>query len=242
MKSLSSLILPVLLLVQAETGLQARPGYPQARTRTHSIRTDIGLSWAFGPGFDKMGNTRANATQPYFSVGGLYNYSPQHRIGVDYSYSRMVREQTGELTALPGGSVEGDVYKDLKTQLNSLSVTGEYELLSLLDQEILCGRLALYAGTGLGFLLGTGKTYTIGIKNEVKADGTGNYIHVTGHNEGHGYLRPFIPLTLSLEYAFLPRWSASLGTGYRFILAGKNPLIPKGQLYLSVGLRYHLSK
>lgn len=142
MKNLSSLIVPVLLLLMAETGLQARPGYLKARERTHTVRVDGGLSWVYGSGFDKMEGTRANATQPFVGVGALFNFSPRHRVGLDYSYSRMVREQTGALTTLPGGSVEGDVYKDLTTHLNSLSLTGEYELLSLLNREILQNRLA----------------------------------------------------------------------------------------------------
>ena len=241
MKTLSSLIVPVLLLLMAETGLQARPGYLKARERTHTVRVDGGLSWVFGSGFDKMEGARANATQPFVGVGALFNFSPRHRVGLDYSYSRMVREQTGALTTLPGGSVEGDVYKDLTTHLNSLSLTGEYELLSLLNREILQNRLALYAGTGVGFLLGMGNIYTIGVKNDVKPDGSGNTIHVTGHNDDHGYLAPFIPLTLSLEYSILPRLSASLGAGYRIFLIDKKVHIPQGQLYLSVGLRYHLS-
>ena len=140
MKNLSSLIVPVLLLLMAETGLQARPGYLKARERTHTVRVDGGLSWVFGSGFDKMEGARANATQPFVGVGALFNFSPRHRVGLDYSYSRMVRKQTGALTTLPGGSVEGDVYKDLTTHLNSLSLTGEYELLSLLRS--LEGRLA----------------------------------------------------------------------------------------------------
>lgn len=123
MKNLSSLIVPVLLLLMAETGLQARPGYLKARERTHTVRVDGGLSWVFGSGFDKMEGARANATQPFVGVGALFNFSPRHRVGLDYSYSRMVREQTGALTTLPGGSVEGDVYKDLTTHLNSLSLT-----------------------------------------------------------------------------------------------------------------------
>ena len=76
----------------------------------------------------------------------------------------------------------------------------------------------------------------------LKADGTGNTISITGHNEGHRYVAPCIPATLSLEYAFLPQVALSFGGGYRFIMARGNGYAPKGQAYATLGLRFNLSK
>ena len=235
MKSLSSLILPALVLIMAQTGLQAQPAYSEARTGSLAIRLDGGTSWVFGSAFDNQTSVRAKEIQPLAGAGLMFNFSPYFRAGLDYSYSRMVREQTGTLSTLPDGSVEGDVYKDLKTHLHAAALTGEFNLLG-------GSRFGIYAGTGAGLLMGMGNTYTIGIQNQLLPGGKGNTVHVTGHNEGHNYYAPFIPVTLSLEFAFLPQVSLSLGGGYRFIIAGDNTFAPKNQAYATLGLRFNLSE
>ena len=172
--------------------------------------------------------------QPVGSAGVYYNIISRLRAGLDYNYTRMVREQTnGTLTPISGGGVAGEVYKDLKTHFHGIGVTGEYNLLP-------AGIVSLYLGAGAGCLFAQGKTYTIGVSNEVKPGGTGNLIHITGHNEGHRYVAPYIPLTLSLEFTFMPRVAVSLGGGYRFVLAGKQEFAPKGQAYATLGLRFNL--
>ena len=235
MKSLSSLIVTVLLLFAAQTGLQAQPAYSDARTGTLAIRLDGGIALASGSAFDNLGPTRAREIQPMAGAGLMFNFSPRFRAGLDYSYSRLVREQTGTLATLPDGSVEGDVYKDLKTHLHAVALTGEFNLLG-------SSRLGLYVGTGAGLLIGDGNTYTIAISNELLPGGAGNTVHVTGHNEGHRYYAPFIPVTLSLEFAFLPQVSLSLGGGYRFIFPGDDAFAPKGQACATLGLRFNLSE
>lgn len=235
MKILSSIITAALLLIAAQTGLHAQSSYDEARAGTLAIRLEAGSAWAFGSAFDKLDQTRAKAVQPIAGAGLLFNFSPRFRAGLDYSYSRLVREQTGALATLPDGSVEGDVYKDLKTHLHTAALTGEFNLLG-------SGRLGIYVGTGAGCMVGNGNTYTIGIKNQLLPGGTGNTVHVTGHNEGHRYYVPFVPVTLSVEFAFLPQVSLSLGSGYRFVFAGNDAYAPKSQAYATLGLRFNLSQ
>ena len=235
MKRLFAPIVTALVLTLTQTGLQAQSAYSEARTCTLAIRLDGGTAWATGSAFDNLAQVRAKETQPLAGAGLMFNFSPRFRAGLDYSYSRLVREQTGTLTTLPDGSVEGDVYKDLKTHLHTAALTGEFNLLG--------GRRAgVYIGTGAGCLLGDGNTYTVGITNQLLPGGAGNTVHVTGHNEGHRYCVPFVPVTLSLEFAFLPQVSLSLGGGYRFVFAGEDAYAPKNQAYATLGLRFNLSK
>ena len=204
------------------------------RTPSLGVRLDGGLQWSVGSGLANAVAKGPTAIQPMGGAGVYCNVIPRLRAGVDYNYTRMVREQTnGTLSPLPDGGVAGDVYKDLKTHFHGIGVTGEFNLLP-------AGALALYAGTGAGCLIAVGNTYSIVVSNEVKPGGTGNAVRITAHNEGHRYAVPYIPLTLSLEFTFIPRVALSLAGGYRFVLAGKQEYAPKGQAYATLGLRFNL--
>ena len=239
MKKLSSLLLPVLLLVLAQTGLNAQTQYSQVRIQSFSVRLDGGLSWSFNSAFDQLSGARANLTQPSLGFGVMWNYTPNVRFGASYNYSRMVREQAGVLEQLPGGSVQGDVYKDFKAQLNSLYLTAEY---NVLGNHFLDGRLRAYAGMGLGFLSCAGNTYNIGVENELLTDGAGNIVRISGHNQMVREVWPVLPFTLTVEYALLPQVALSLSGGYRVVVAGPEDYTPKGQAFATVGLVFNLHK
>lgn len=228
-------LIVLLLLFVMQTDLYAQA----SRTGTLGLRFDGGASWSLGSGFANVGTSSLNETQPLFTAGMYFNFSPRFRAGLDYDYSRLVREQLdGSQTALPGGGSESVVYRDLKTHFHGVTLTGEYNLLgSMADSPF-----SLYAGAGAGCLFAVGNTYEIGVKNEIVPGGMGNTVQVTGHNEGHRFILPCFPLSLSLEYAFLPQVSLSLGGGYRFIVAGKHGLSPKGQASATLGLRFNLWK
>jgi len=236
MKKLFFLLLPVILLVGAETGLPAQSRNRGVRTESFSVFVDGGPSWSFQSAFDRLEGARSNLTQPSLGLGVMWYYNSRTRIGLQYNYSRMIREQAGSLTQLPGGGVEGDVYKDLKAYLNTLSLTVGY---NLLGNRVLDGKLSAYAGAGLGFLVGAGSFYSLSIKNEMLADGAGNIVKIGGHNEQVLEVAPAIPLSLSVEYAFIPQWAVSFSAGYRFVLAGRDAFVPKGQAFVAVGLAFH---
>lgn len=224
--------MPALLLLLLPASLQAQ----DAREGTLGIRLDGGLSWSLGGDFANSVKNAPTATQPQGVAGLFYNFSSRFRLGLDYGYTRMIREQTnGTMNALPGGGVEGEVYRNLKNHFHAAELTGEFNLLGE-------GPLSFYLGAGAGCQFVVGNTYTIAVKNEVKPGGLGNSIHLTGHNVGHKYVAPYIPVTLSLEYALLPQVAVSMGGGYRLILAGKNGFSAKSQPFATLGLRFNLSK
>ena len=193
-----------------------------------------------GGGFEGASAKATTALQPQVCVGLFFNFNPAFRLGLDFSYTRMLREQTNaSLQPLPDGGVKGDVYRDFKTHFHGAGLTGELNLLGLGGGK---KPLSLYVGTGVTCLFALGNLYTIGVSNTIKPDGTGNTVHVTGHNEEHRYVVPCIPATLSLEYAFLPQVALRISGGYRFFLAGKQELSPKGQAYATLGLCLQLTK
>ncbi len=238
------LLLVLLLLLPAAGGLRAQDPYRDARTGTVGLRLDGGASWAFGSSFENVGANQINLLQPYAGAGLLVNIKPWVRIGADYSYTRMIREQlftslqplTG--TGVVTGSAEGTVYRDFKTRFHGASLTGEFDLVELLGRGKGPGRVGLWLGTGLGFLFSQGNTWNVSVSNAISVDK--QTIRVGGHNEAHKYNAPFIPVTLSLEYAFLPQVALSIGGGYRFV-PGKTELAPRHQAYAKAGLVFNLT-
>ena len=228
----------LLLLLSVPVAAQGQNAFLNSRTGTLGIRLDGGVSWSVGNVLPDESNVAVTALQPQGGAGLYYNFNPHFRAGLDYGYTRMMREQlNGTMDQMPDGGVQGTVYRDFKEHFHTVTLLGEYNLLGSSD-----GRLSLYAGAGAGCLFAHGNSYTIGVKKEVKPGGAGNKISVTGHNERNKSVRPFVPANLSLEYSFLPQVALSLNCGYRFILAPKRDTMPAGQLYGTLGLRFNLSK
>ena len=232
-KRLSLLLVPLLLLSTAG-GLRAQDPYRDARTGTVGLRLDGGASWAFGSSFENVGANQVNLLQPYAGAGLLINIKPWVRIGADYSYTRMIREQL--FTSLQPKT--GNVYRDFKTRFHGASLTGEFDLVEVFGRGKGPGRVGLWLGTGLGFIFSQGNTWSVSVSNEISADK--QTFRVGGHNEPLGYNTPFIPVTLSLEYAFLPQVALSVGGGYRF-LPGRTELAPRHQAYAKAGLVFNLT-
>ncbi len=222
----------ILLLLSLPTAMWAQG--------TLGLRLDGGVSWMRGGGIEGSSDKTMTAIQPQGGAGFSFNFGPAFRLGLDYSYTRMLREKTeSSLQPQPDGGVKGDVYCDFKTNFHSVGLSGELNLLGLGGGK---KPLSLYAGTGVACLFAEGNSYTISVSNTIKPDKTGNTVHVTGHNEGHRYAVPCIPVTLSLEYDILPQVALRISGGYRFILAGKQELAPKGQVYAAAGLCFQLTK
>ena len=232
-----------LLLFLTAGGLRAQAPYRDARTGTVGLRLEGGTSWSFGSSFENVGANEVNLIQPYAGAGLFVNIRPWVRVGADYSYTRMIREQLfSSLPALSGdgilaGSAEGSIYRDFKTHFHGASLTGEFNLMEI-GKNKGAGRFGMWLGTGLGCLFSQGNTWDIFVSNVLNADK--QVVRFGGHNEPHRYNALFIPVTLSLEYAFLPQVALSVGGGYRF-LPMKQDLAPKSQAYAKVGLVFNLT-
>lgn len=199
-----------------------------------------GPSWSLGSSFGNVPDRSSNIVQPEGNAGVYVTFLQNFRAGLDFSYTRMVREQVnGTLQPLAGeylpGSVEGTVYRDFKTHFYAAGVKAEYNLLPK------AGPLALYAGTGAGCLIGDGATWSMSVRNEMLAGESRNIVSVLGHNEPHRYVAAYIPASLSLEFMFLPQVSLCVGGTYRLVLS-KEEIAPKSQVCATMGLRIQLIK
>ena len=105
----TAILLVLLLLLPASA--QSQQAYLTSRTGTLGIRLDGGVSWSQGHVFANEQISPASVVQPQGGVGLFFNFSPSFRLGLDYSYTRMLREQfDSTLTPLPGGGVESEAF------------------------------------------------------------------------------------------------------------------------------------
>ena len=241
-------VLMVLLLLIPVAGLRAQDPdshFKDARTGTVGLRIAGGASEMFGSPFENVKADNRNLIQPFGEAGLFVNIKPWVRIGADYSYTRMLREQFYTSleqivgTGILPGSVGGTLYSDFKTNFHGASLTGEFDLVEILSGGKSSGKLALWLGTGAGYLFANGNTWSMNVYNLMKTDNT-QTIHFGWNNDPHKYNTLFIPARLSLEYAFLPQVALSVGGEYRY-LPMKNDLAPRHMAMAKVGLVFNLT-
>ena len=246
-KKLSLLV--VLLLLLPAVGLRAQApdsDFKDARTGTVGLRISGGPAWTFGSQFENVGANQINLIQPFGEAGVFVNIKPWVRVGADYSYTRMIREQM--FTSIPSatgsgvlpGSIKGTVYNDFKSRLHGASLTGEFDLIELFSRGNSSGKLALWLGTGLGYMFANGNTWSLNVSNIMKSDDWTQTIFFGGNNVAHKYNALFVPARLSLEYAFLPQVALSVGGEYRF-LPMQNEVSPRHMAIAKVGLVFNLT-
>ena len=242
-----SLLMVLLLLIPA-FGLYAQEEvhFKDARTGTIGLRVAGGTSWAFGSRFENIGANQMNLIQPFGEAGMFVNISPAFRLGADYSFTRMVREQLfTSLNPLLGnsllpGSVSGTLYRDFQSNFHAASLTGELDLVQLFSGGRSKGKVALWLGTGVGYMFVNGSTWSLNISNIMRSDNWTQTVTFGGNNEDHKYNALYVPGRLSLEYAFLPQVALSLGGEYRF-LPTQNSISPRHMAIAKVGLVFNLT-
>jgi outer membrane protein OmpA-like peptidoglycan-associated protein len=241
-------LLAVLLLLMPAAVLSAQQPdshFKDARTGTIGLRMNGGAMWAFGSPFENVNANEMNLIQPFGEAGLFVNIKPWVRVGADYSYTRMIREQLfTTLEPIIGdgiitSSVGGPVYSDFKSRFHGASLTGEFDLVELLSRGNSSGKVALWLGTGLGYMFANGNTWTMNVANIMRTDNT-HTMKFGFNNDPHKYNALFVPARLSLEYAFLPQVALSVGGEYRF-LPVKGELNPRHMAIAKVGLVFNLT-
>lgn len=221
-----------LILLLCQSPLWCGNPRRSANVNMLDIHLEGGSAWWLGPASSEGGSS----TRPrMLTGGGLYlNFSPHFRAGANYDYTSHRQEWLGGgLSALPGGGNGGTVYREEKTLLHGVSLTGEYNLFPG------SGLVALYAGAGAGCQLALGNSYGIDVRDEIKSDGTGNTVHVTGHNADTRKVSLYIPANLSLEFALRSHLWLTLRGEYRFVV-GKDAPVPHSCARAALGLRVSL--
>ena len=222
-----SLLLPVRGIAQV-----SEDGFRAARTGTVGLSIDEGLAWSLGSGFANIGANNINLIQPAATAGVFFNFSPLVRAGAYYSYTRMVRGQLTEPAA------DGVYYRDFKSNFHSAHVSGEVDLVEIFSKG-LAHRLSVYAGAGAGLLFANGNTNEKSCSTSYDREKMVQTTRFAEHNAPHRYRSAYVPVTLTVEYAFLPQVSLRLAGSGR-IIASKEALAPKSQVSATAGLVFNI--
>ena len=267
MKSKTIIAAIAALFISASVSAQesGMPDYKQLRTNTWSIYGQIGLNWGVGVPYANQNASSWVNTYPMFGGGLNYNIRPWIRLGLNYKWSKLNRDQryTGVVPANYGGNASqmsqikwtkvegGNAYSNYRMPHHDLDLTFEFNI-----AEIWKNRKAqwfnMYIGVGAGYMFTSGRVYTMGMGTaqwqdpENYKDGVqvqNNWAEaswMTADNEkfeGDGW---YIPATLSFEFDVDPSWTLGLKGEYDFLIKRKE-MMPKGIAYAAATVRYNFS-
>ncbi|MBR5736382.1 MAG: hypothetical protein IKX60_06300 [Bacteroidales bacterium] len=201
---------------------------------TFGLRLDGGVSMPVGSVMENVASSNLNMMQPYGRVGIIYNFSPALRAGLDYGYTRMVREQRFSQLQTVAGVDGGVAYRKLTSHFHGPALTVEYNLAELMGSE---GKLALYAGAGLGCMFDRSGDYTFSVIN-TKQNAKQTF-GIGSHTEWSSSVDLYLPLSLTLEYAFLPEVALAAGCEYR-IIPVRGQYAPEGMALARLGLVFNI--
>ena len=245
-----------------ETGM---PDYKKLRTNTWSVYGQIGLSWGVGVPYDNVNASGWTNTYPMFGGGLNYNIRPWIRLGLNYKWSKINRDQRYS-SVIPENYVGtsnaynqvdwqtkdgGLVYSNYRLPHHDLDLTFEFNF-----AEIWKNRKAqwfnMYIGVGAGYMFNSGRVYGMSmgtaswqdpdnIQNGVQVqDNWKEVAWVTTGNEKFNADGWYIPVTLNLEFDVDPSWTLGVKGEYDFLIKRKE-MAPKGIAYAAATVRYNFS-
>lgn len=205
-----------------------------ARDGTFGVRLSGGGSWPVGSVMENVASSNANMTQPYGGAGLIYNVSARFRAGLDYGFTMMVREQRFTQLQTVAGVDGGVAYRKLTSYYHGPALTAEYNLAELLSSG---SKLSLYAGAGIGCLFDRSGDYTFSVIN--RTENAVQTFGISSHTDRSRAVELYVPVTLSLEYAFLPEVAVTAGCEYR-IIPVRGEFAPKGMALAKIGLVFNI--
>ena len=268
MKSKTIIAAIAALFVSASMSAQENgmPDYKQLRTNTWSVYGQIGLNWGVGVPYANDHASQWVNTYPMFGGGLNYNIRPWIRLGLNYKWSKLNRDQrypeivtanyAGNSSAfndVPWTSAEGGAaYSNYRLPHHDLDLTVEFNL-----AEIWKNRKAqwfnLYIGVGAGYMFTSGRVYTMSMgtaqwQDPNNYDKNGNQVAnnwkeaswLTADNSKFNADGWYIPAVLNFEFDVDPSWTLGLKGEYDFLIKRKE-FAPKGIAYAAATVRYNFS-
>ena len=242
------------------------PGYGRLRTNTWSLYVQGGASWGVNVPYTNVNPSFGTNTSPLFGGGVNYNIRPWVRLGLNYGWSWVQREQRynsvqqmnypgsrPEYTNIPWTSQKGGlVYSDYRFNHHDIDLTAEFNLAEL-NPKRKAKWFNVYLGTGVGLMLGNGRIYDLSMGFAEYEDPTNNQGGVQvadnwsyaswlyGKNSTFGAVnRAYIPATLNIEFDVNPSLTLGIKGQYDFII---NPgtVAPKGIANAAITIRYNFT-
>ncbi len=209
------------------------------RTNTWSLYAQGGASKAFGVEYTDVQPYWITELAPDLGAGLNYNFKPWLRFGLNYEFTTFSRQQQyRDFQPIPVpdelegmviiNSYGGLAYSDLTYLFHNTHLSAEFNLLELWKDRQK-RRFNLYLGTGIGFMLAQGRTYSVEMGSYEWADPTNKVgsvevadnwatqSYVRANNVGSSYNALYVPATLSVEYDLIPQLTLGLKGEYKYM-------------------------
>ena len=204
-------------------------------------------------------------TAPLLGGGVNYNIFPWIRLGLNYGWSWVQRDQrynSIQQLSYPGNISEytnilwtsqkgGLAYSDYRFNHHDLDLTAEFNLAELWHVRQ-SKWFNLYLGTGLGYMFGKGRTYNLSMGFAEYEDSANiiNGSHVAanwsygswlyGKNEGFSANKVYVPAVLNIEFDVDPSWTVGVKGQYDFVINPGN-VAPKEVATTAITIRYNFA-
>ena len=210
--------------------------YDALRTNTWSLYFKGGATTVFGGDLiENINPVLGTKIAPMAGVGIDYNIRPWVRLGLGYEFSQYKRDQ--RLNAV---QADGLTYRHLDVLAHHADLTVDFNLMELAANRD-CKKFNLYLGTGFGYLSGIGNDYTIKVgANQNVVNGVSvNSFWLRAQNGRVKVGSPYIPLNLSADYDFSPRFTMGVEAGAKYLLSS-DQYLPKLSAFAGLTLRFNL--
>ncbi|MCF0174933.1 MAG: OmpA family protein [Bacteroidaceae bacterium] len=260
-----TILLCLCLPMHAQDSSAEVPDYGQLRTNTWSIYIQGGASWGVNVPYKNVNPSFGTNTAPLLGGGVNFNIRPWVRIGLNYSWSWIQREQRyGEIqdmkypgtrpeyTNIPWTTEQGGlVYSDYRLNHHDIDLTAEFNIAEIWPQRK-ARWFNVYIGTGVGYMFRNGRVYDMSMgyaeyedpnnyKNGLQVAenwsyGSWLYAKAT-RNNSNGF---YIPANLNFEFDIHPSWTIGIKGQYDFII---NPgdFNPKGIASAAITVRFNFA-
>ncbi|MCF0175248.1 MAG: OmpA family protein [Bacteroidales bacterium] len=241
------------------------PDYGQLRTNTWSIYGQAGASWGIKVPYEGVSQSPGTGTAPLFGGGINYNIRPWVRLGLNYSWSWLSREQRygtiqdmkypgsrSEYTDIPWTSEKGGLaYSDYRMYHHDLDLTAEFNLAEIWPKRD-ARWFNLYLGTGVGYMFGSGRVYDIsmGFAEYEDPDNMQNGLQVSDNwsygswysSKNHDFDANglYIPAVLNVEFDVHPSWTIGLKGQYDFLI-NRADMAPAGIASAALTIRFNFA-
>lgn len=223
----------------------------ELRTKTWSIYTQGGLSWATGVWYQNVNENASYHLAPAVGGGLDYTIRPWIRVGAEYLWSSCRREQN--FSSIDVSAMPAKAYGNYMMNYHNAKLGVQFNVLEFWPQRQQQW-LNIWAGTGFGYGFFSGNEYGIFFSNTQTQNGVttpltdgsavlnDSEITITGSvrttNRHEGVNAPFVPASLHIEADLNRRFTIGLKGEANWLFNRQN-IAPQCLVFAMATLRYN---
>lgn len=225
----------------------------RSKTKTLSIYTEGGLSWASGLWYPNVDAKRSYKQSPAVGAGIDLTIRPWVRVGAEYLWSRYRREQ--RMSALDPASMPSKAYGNYVVNYHNIKLGGGVNLMELWSKRR-AQWFNVWLSTGIGYMNARGNEYGLYLSSTRSENGQTSPISgnlslsnesnvtieskVLANNQHSSFRRFYIPASLHLEFDLTSQLALGLKGEVDWLLARK-AVAPRQLAFALATVRYSFS-